>query len=453
MKYKFIFIALALSLFVACGMDDSGVQSVEVSADTGVVADVIELENGDYLVEGDMLFSPEGLVSSGVLKKSYEQSALLGSGISKWGANATIEYYYVPANASQNIVSMPAKAKRNFERALKDLSNGVALSFKEVTTPTTHTLYVYTYSTDIPDCVGASGCAYTGKVSAIGKKNIINFTTKTGLFYHTFFHEMTHVLGFQHEHQRADRDSSLIVNYDESDPSDVVNYGILDGDDLDTYFDMASIMLYSNVTPKNNIPAYLWRGVLPLQSNSDLMARQKIFGSEIAVQNLFYIKHTAGKYLCRSGAGSSASLVLNSTTSSNCLWDISSGSLALQQNSANNGIVLDHNIASTIRSTEKTRQGFGIYLTYISSSNKLSLTQGSGVRYSSKWIPMSNNADILYIWNPNGYCLIVKNNQLVTTSCPESEVRGNGPNPRFFSYGNSTHNWDLIPTWNTKTAF
>ncbi len=52
---------------------------------TDAVADVIQLENGDFVVEGDMVFTPEQLVSSNVLKKGSAQSALFRVNNYEWG--------------------------------------------------------------------------------------------------------------------------------------------------------------------------------------------------------------------------------------------------------------------------------------------------------------------------------------------------------------------------------
>lgn len=66
-------LAMFLSLFVACSSENSPVQAENSNTDTNdqtdAVADVIQLENGDFVVEGDMVFTPEQLVSSNVLKK------------------------------------------------------------------------------------------------------------------------------------------------------------------------------------------------------------------------------------------------------------------------------------------------------------------------------------------------------------------------------------------------
>ena len=453
---KSLFLALSLAMIAACGTENAAVQAGDSDTESEALADIVEMDDGNFLVEGDMILSPEQTSSSGVLKKSGAQSALLSSTAPQWGANAIIEYYFVPANASQNLTSMNARAKRDFARALKDISNGVAVSFKQVSSPSTNTVYVYTYTGEIPNCSGADGCATVGKVSSSGNTNTLRFTASSShsesLVYRTFFHEMCHVLGFMHEHQRADRDSYVTVS-----STDATNDGITSGDYLGTSFDMASIMLYHTVTPINDIPVYLWRGVLPLQSYSDQSARRSLFGSETATKNTYYIKHSSGKYLCRSGTGSNASITLNTTTSDLCIWDITSGGLGLMATSATSGIVLDHSYASTIRSTETTYQGFGIYFSYSNTTQQFSLSvQGAGIRYASKWIPMSNGNESLHIWNPLGFCLGLNsaNTAVAAYSCPEAYVRSAGSTtPVMVSISDPRVHWELYPTWNVNSAY
>lgn len=66
-------LAMFLSLFVACSSEITPVQAensnTDTNAQTDAVADVIQLEDGNFLVEGDMIFTAEQLVSSNVLKK------------------------------------------------------------------------------------------------------------------------------------------------------------------------------------------------------------------------------------------------------------------------------------------------------------------------------------------------------------------------------------------------
>lgn len=446
-----------LSLFVACLSEITPVQAensnTDTNAQTDAVADVIQLEDGNFLVEGDMIFTAEQLVSSNVLKKGTTQSALFRVNNYEWGSDPTIEYYFVPANASNGIVSMSTHGKNEFIRALKDMSNGVALQFKEVTTPSQHTVYVYTFQGDIlfEGCENGKGCSRVGKLSEAGLENFVAFSINNeGINYRTFFHEMMHTLGFVHEHQRENATDYVILppKSDDMTQNDYdANYGAEYGDVLNTYFDMASIMLYSGVTPKNNVAAYQWLGFLPLPSSQDKAALKRKFGSETATKNNYYIKHSTGKYLCRSTTGSKAFITLNSSKSNLCIWDITTGVLNLQRTSQYSGIVLDKNNATTIRSTESTKYG-GIYLSYQSSNNQFGLSvQGGGIQYASKWIPKSNGPrESVIIWNPLGFCLGTNSTEFLIYSCTEK-----GMVNTYFE--NPDMEWNLIPTWNTKVPY
>lgn len=454
-KWSLIPIML-LSLFVACSSEITPIQAETSKTDANTqveaVADVIQLENGDFLVEGDMILTEEQLVTSKILKKQNSKSALFPSNIYEWGENPTIEYYFVPADESKGIISMSTNAKNEFTRALKDLSNGVALSFKEVSTPGKHTVYVHTYLEDIPACEGASGCAYVGKVSESNEyNNSLWFSkNKAGLSYRVFFHEMMHVLGFHHEHQRADRKDSL--NFA---PGDIVT-----GDFLNTTFDMASIMLYDNVIPKNNVKDYEWLGSLPLPSSSDKVALKRKFGSETTtIPNHYYIKHSSGKFLCRSAMGPQASVVLNSSKSDLCIWDIKSGTLNLQKVSADSDIQLETRDATTIKSPERLNNGNRLYLSYQAHIKQFSLkTSAAGDLYASKWIFNPNHTrETVLIWNPTNYtdndgdrakglCLRISNETLEFSPYSSERVIG--------YYTTKTElEWNLIPIWNTSVAY
>lgn len=459
-------LAMFLSLFVACSSENSPVQAENSNTDTNdqtdAVADVIQLENGDFVVEGDMVFTPEQLVSSNVLKKGSAQSALFRVNNYEWGPNAVIEYYFVPANSSLNLVSMSTNEKREFARALKDLSNGAAISFKEVSTPSTHTVYVYKHKGDISSLCGRrnkASCASVGKVSSIGKQNYMRFseddfsTCTSVLTYRTFFHEMTHVLGFIHEHQRNDRGRHVTLSVFGSD------FDKETGNTLDTPFDMASIMMYDLPyvqVKQGKEEVYDWMGGLPLPSPYDGLARKRVYGFESETQNLYSIRHISGKYLCRSTTGENASLLLKTTKSSLCIWDITSGSLNLGQTSQYSGIVLDHNFATTIRSTETTRQGFGIYLGY---GTKLGLSVQGSLRYASKWIPIISfyTGGYINLWNPLGYCLTVSNDKLTVNSlyCSEDDVWYRLEYAGGFGeiIKDTNYNWSLVPEWNTKVPY
>ena len=452
-------LAMFLSLFVACSSEITPVQAensnTDTNAQTDAVADVIQLEDGNFLVEGDMIFTAEQLVSSNVLKKDNSQSAVFDPSYTAWGNNAVIEYYFVPANTSNGNVAMPAAAKRTFARALRDLSNGVAVSFKEVSTPSNYTVRIYTYPSFIPGYGEATGVATVGKRTS----PTLRFAgIYGGLFYTTFAHEMSHVLGFMHEQQRPGRDGFVrFEGIDASTLENNINYYIIDdADTLNTSFDMASIMLYNNAIPLDSQAAYKWIGFLPLQSKADQSARKTLFGSEPSNPNNYYIQHASGKYLCRSTTGANASLLLNTTKSSLCIWDITTGTLNLGQTSQNSGIVLDNRFATTIRSTETTSQGFGIYLSHNSADNTVGLSvQGGGIQYASKWIPITSvdTGDYVKLWNPLGNCLVVRINEVTVNNRPCSEKDVLARITHMETALGSQYLWNLIPTWNTKVPY
>jgi len=282
-----------------------------------------------------------------------------------------------------------------------------------------------------------------------------DFSTCTSvLTYRTFFHEMTHVLGFIHEHQRNDRGRHVTLSVFGSD------FDKETGNTLDTPFDMASIMMYDLPyvqVKQGKEEVYDWMGGLPLPSPYDGLARKRVYGFESETQNLYSIRHISGKYLCRSTTGTNASLLLNTTKSSLCIWDITTGTLNLGQTSQYSGIVLDKNNATTIRSTETTYQGFGIYLSHNSADNTVGLSvQGGGIQYASKWIPIKgvDTGDYVKLWNPLGNCLVVRYNEVTVNNrpCSEKDVLARITFMETTALG-SQYLWNLIPTWNTKVPY
>jgi len=435
----------------ACSSDNtitsSQKESVEQNKTASVVSDTVYLDNGDLLVEGDMIITPETQKYK-ALGKRNTQSALLDAN-NRWAAGDVIKYYFVPATPA-----ISTDIKNEFRRALKDISSGVNVYFQEVAAPGN-----YVVSISFPEYISsnslASGCSTVGKIT----NPRVQFSQYYKAFTsNIFIHEMLHTLGFRHEQQRINSE-----NYINVDRTDGVNNGYITGDTLGTSFDFGSILIYdtSFVTPLVSMTesAKYWVGRLPLQSSKDQSARKQYFGSVSATQNLFSIRHAvSGKYLCRTASGAS-SLTMLSNYSPLCEWNVSTGTMDLTTGYRSSTLALRYDNATTISGPE-TVHGMSYYLSYNTSHGGLYVSASAGGRtYADKWIPISEKNGLVKLWNPSAkVCLAdVGNGSLnVQTNCTEEYIRDfQIQGPLFFVYPNVQNHmsWKLIPNWSPTSPY
>jgi len=446
-------ILIAWALFGCSEQTASSTVSQETEKATLETADssIVKLDNGMYSVEGDMLLTEEQLAARNIsaLTKTTQGALFGGSGVTAWPAGSVIEYYLVPASSNQSLTNLDVFAQHELVRALRDISNGVNIQFKQVASPGAKTIRVYAYTDDeafreacgiSPEKPTGAGCATLGMQSNNNGLANFNGTTQLGFTYETFFHEFCHILGFQHEHDRADRDS--YVNSTET--------IVTDGSYLNTSFDMASIMLYP-VTAKSNpeLAVWKWLGGLPLQSPDDVAARKTKYGATTAEKNMFLIRHrTTGKYLCRSKETFGATPVLSATANSLCSWDVTTGSVNLQQISATSGIRSVWDAATTIRSPYIVNH-FLYYFEYLPTTQTFSMGTEGSLQYASKWVPISHQNGSLILWNPAAGCLMTNNEGTalaVASGCNEATIRD-------YVITIANVQWDLYPQWSTTSAF
>lgn len=442
----------------------------EPRAELPTTEGIVDLGNGMLVMDGDMVLSRASLLpKSSALAKGTEVGALmqncmdlvgLGSyclSVAQWPAGSVIDYYF---DQPSGTIAMSTRQKNDLRRALKDLSYGVNIAFREVSSASTHAVRVRAYSGENPDCPGAAACASLGKSSALPATFVYNGQTYTtdnarfnfagfsqsnhGLNYEVFMHEFMHVLGFTHEMRRMDRNDYVTV-------ADSTNsqYVKTAGNYLNTSFDKSSMMMYSGVQSKEDPTNTVWRwiGRLPLMSGVDANALVTKFGSEATtVSNVSYIKHIAsGKYICRNNNAPQ----LQTTTGDLCKWEISRGVASVgYKYSATNVLIL--NSGTVIRTTEKTATtGFSIYLSYTQASNTFSLMSQGGDQYASKWIPFTydnSGSTGTVLWNGNA-CLGLNstNTALAAYECPESSFPAN--------YVSTSVQWEFIPAWSPTVAY
>ncbi|XP_031756321.1 embryonic protein UVS.2 isoform X1 [Xenopus tropicalis] len=118
----------------------------------------------------------------------------------------------------------------------------------------------YTDEDDYVNITSGDGCwSYMGRQGGAQVVSVEKgYCTSEG----TTMHELNHALGFVHEHSRSDRDNYVNIMYQYISPGDIVNFEIMNTNNLNTIYDYRSIMHYpawafSNTTGKNTIVAKL----------------------------------------------------------------------------------------------------------------------------------------------------------------------------------------------------
>eukprot|EP00079_Xenopus_tropicalis_P015538 XP_004913426.1 PREDICTED: astacin-like metalloendopeptidase isoform X2 [Xenopus tropicalis] len=116
----------------------------------------------------------------------------------------------------------------------------------------------YTDEDDYVAIKSANGCwSYMGRQGGAQVVSVEKgYCTSEG----TTMHELNHALGFVHEQSRSDRDNYVNIMCQYISPGDIVNFEIMNTNNLNTIYDYRSIMHYpawafSNTTGQNTIVA------------------------------------------------------------------------------------------------------------------------------------------------------------------------------------------------------
>lgn len=80
----------------------------------------------------------------------------------------------------------------------------------------------------------------------------------------TPYHELMHILGFDHEHSRHDRDDYIIINEDNIDKDRLNNFEKINGTNYGVEYDFGSVMHYSlySFGKNNTIPTIIPKVIL-----------------------------------------------------------------------------------------------------------------------------------------------------------------------------------------------
>ncbi|CAD6192913.1 unnamed protein product [Caenorhabditis auriculariae] len=235
----------------------------------------------DGPIYGDMLLTP-------IQQQRYDlgnDTALTVRGVSvkesafnRWDDNI-VPFIISPQYSSQQVQVLKSSLRR-FEQIS-------CFKFKERT-------HEYDYLFIVP----LDGCySYVGK---IGGRQTMSLAVDCIADY-IIWHEMMHALGFEHEHQRPDRDSFIRVEYHNVQPGQLVNFNKLAASQVDfpDTYDYQSIMHYDShafgmIDTSRRIRLAT---MIPTKSGVELIDNLKFSATDIAKLNRL------GKCSTNGGAG------------------------------------------------------------------------------------------------------------------------------------------------------
>ena len=192
-----------------------------------------EMINGDMVFGGDMILDPDSRVSpteleSGIHTDSFKTGTSLAA--DRW-PHANI-YYTIDSSVS-------SAHKTNVALAMDEWEAKTPIRFVKRTTQAAYTTFT--------EPVGQAVCA-ASVVGYNGKRTYVKLRDTSTCNLGVVVHEIGHIVGFMHEHQRPDRDAFVTINSN-CVPAGSNAYGIISADVLKVgSYDINSTMHYRSTT-------------------------------------------------------------------------------------------------------------------------------------------------------------------------------------------------------------
>jgi Astacin (Peptidase family M12A) len=198
---------------------------------------LLEIENGKYLFDGDVILEREDFLLPGESPKSFRSVY----GGNNW-AYKTVRWQFD--------VDVDADLKNKWYAAVEIWKKDAGFKFTELTgTPTGNYILVLQNSN------GSASSSFIGRKGGKQTISIDPLVYATG----SVVHEIGHAIGLLHEQKRPDRDSYITVNYSNIISTWTSQYDKCTSCTANGTFDFNSIMLYassasSKVAKDPNIP-------------------------------------------------------------------------------------------------------------------------------------------------------------------------------------------------------